>query len=79
MGKEAKQKHHFLKPDFSKAYDKVGWDFMIIDLERIGMPIVFVNMIRFLFQNLEVPVNLFEIKCVTNPFLLHRGVRQGFP
>lgn len=46
-------------------------------LEKIGMPNVFINMILSLSQNVEVRVNMNN--CATNPFQLHRRVRQGCP
>jgi hypothetical protein len=37
-----------LKLNFSKAYDKVNWDFMLNCIERINIPSVFVIKIRIL-------------------------------
>ena len=59
------------------AYDKVGWRFMFQVMEKLGMPNSFTHMIRLLFQDAVVSVNIHNQ--ATLPFELHSGVRQGCP
>jgi hypothetical protein len=52
MGQEThfdKQPIMFLKLGFSKAYDKVDWDFSFKCMKRLGIPVEFVIMTQMLF------------------------------
>jgi hypothetical protein len=55
----------FLKLDFSKAYDKVNWEFLLKALEKLGMSTQVVSMIKLLFSNACVAMN-FNDQLVTN-------------
>ncbi len=48
----------FLKLNFSKAYDKVNWDFMLKCIERIGIPSMFMIEIRILSSSAKACVNV---------------------
>jgi hypothetical protein len=48
----------FLKLNFSKAYDKVNWDFMLKCIERISIPSMFVIEINFLSSSTNACVNV---------------------
>lgn len=67
----------FLKQSFAKAYDKVGWDFMFLALEKLGMALEFIDLARLLFKNAEAAVCLNG--SITGSFRIKRGVRQGCP
>jgi hypothetical protein len=75
--KESRQESIFLKLDFSKAYDIVDWAFMFQITEKLGMPNTFIHVIRMLFHDAMVPININNQ--TTTPFELHRGVRHGCP
>lgn len=47
----SKQPTVFLKLDFSKAYDKVSWDFLFKAMEKIGVDRTFIKWTRMLFKN----------------------------
>jgi hypothetical protein len=47
----------FLKLNFSKAYDKVNWDFMLKCIERIGIPSMLM---------IEIKKNSFSAKACVN-------------
>jgi hypothetical protein len=46
----------FLQLEFSKAYDIVDWMFLFKILEKLGMLISFIDMIRLLFQDASVSI-----------------------
>ncbi len=54
--KQSNQPLIFLKLDFAKAYDKVSWGFLFMALEKMGMAVQFLNMVKVLFQDTEVIV-----------------------
>lgn len=63
--KESSQDLIFLKFDFSKAYNGVAWTVMFQDMEQLGMPNFFINMIRLLLCDAFVSVKI--INQVTKP------------
>lgn len=67
----------FLKLDFSKAYDKVDWDFLFAAMAKLGFPESFLSMIRILFRDASNHVNVNGK--LTPDFPINRGVRQGCP
>lgn len=76
----AKKSHQisiFFKLDFSKDYDRVEWTFMFQVIKKLGVPSLFIHMIRLLFQNVVVSVKINNQ--VTKPFAIRRDVRQGCP
>jgi hypothetical protein len=48
----------FLKLNFSKAYDKVNWDFMLKCIERINISSMFMIEIRIFSSNAKTCVNV---------------------
>jgi hypothetical protein len=75
--KRSKQSIIFLKLDFSKAYDKVNWDFLFKVLEKRGMSLKAILMIKLLFANVKVVMNLNDQ--LVDTFNIKRGVSQGCP
>jgi hypothetical protein len=59
----------FLKLDFAKAYGKVSWSFFCTRMEKLGMDASFINMVRFLFQEVETLIYL-NGKLLPNNYLL---------
>ena len=49
---------YFFKLDFSKAYDRVERAFVFQLMEKLGMPSTFIKMIRMLFHDAIVSINL---------------------
>lgn len=41
----------FLKLDFAKAYDKISSGFLFMALEKMGMIVEFINIVKVLFQD----------------------------
>jgi hypothetical protein len=74
--KQSNQFLVFLKLEFAKAFVKVGWDFMSLVIEMMGMAKEFINMVKLLFKNAEA---IICIICITKAFKIKRGVRQGCP
>jgi hypothetical protein len=75
--KESRPEAIFFELDFNKAYDKVDWPFIFQVMRNLGMPSAYIKMIGMLFQDTIISVNLNNK--VTQPFGLHRGIRQGCP
>ncbi len=67
----------FLKFDFAKAYVKVGWDFMSLAMEKIGMANELINMVKLLLKNAEAIICING--SITKAFKIKKGVRQGCP
>lgn len=67
----------FLKLNFSKAYDKVNWDFMLKCIERISIPRMFVIEIRILSSSAKARVNV-NSKLFQN-FDIDHGCLVGVP
>jgi hypothetical protein len=55
--KKSKQWTIFLKVDFFKAYDKVGWDFLFECLKRLGILDAFTLKIMFIGTIAKVNIN----------------------
>ena len=75
--KLSRQPTVFLKLDFSKAYDKVSWQFLFRTMRKMGVSEVFTKWVKLLFTGATAAVNL-----NSNPgenFTVERGVRQGCP
>jgi hypothetical protein len=45
-----------LKVDFKKAYDTILWSFLFATMEKLGMPLDFINMLKFIFHDAESTV-----------------------
>ena len=73
--KISKQPMIFLKLDFSKAYDKVSWQFLFCTMHKMNISNKFIQWVKLLFENASAVVNLNG-----NPssiFKVKKGVRQG--
>ncbi len=59
------------------TYGKISWGFLFIALEKMGMVVEFINMVKVLFQDVKAKV------CINwgiiNSFKMERGLRQGCP
>jgi hypothetical protein len=75
--KRSKQSIIFLKLEFSKAYDNVSWDFLFKVLEKRGMSLKAILMIKLLFANAKAIMNLNDQ--LVNTFNIKRGIRQRCP
>jgi hypothetical protein len=62
----------FLKLDFAKSYVKVGWDFMSLAMEKMGMANEFINIVKLL-KNAEAIICING--SITKAFKIKRGVR----
>ncbi len=49
--KHSNQSLIFLKLDFTKVYDKVGWEFLFETLKKMNMAMDFIIIIRLLFKD----------------------------
>jgi hypothetical protein len=67
----------FLKLDFSKAYDRVDWQFLFGALCNFGFPEEFVAMTKLLFEDAEAAVKVNGSS--SSSFKILRGVCQGCP
>jgi hypothetical protein len=72
---ESHQNSISFKLDFSKTYNIVDWIFLFQVIKKLGMPSPFIHMISLLFQGAVVSVKIDNQ--VTEPFAIHRDVRQG--
>ncbi len=55
-----------------KAYDKVSWGFLFMVLEKIGMAVEFINMVKVLFQGAEATICI--NRGITNSLQVEKGV-----
>lgn len=49
---------YFLNLPSSEAYDRFHWTFMFQNMEKLGMRNSFVNIIRLLFYDASVSINI---------------------
>ena len=77
MGEVIVKRGHLFSTGFCKAYDRVDWAFMFQVMEKLWMPIAFINMIRMLFYDVNVSTNINNQ--VTKPFEFHRGIHHCCP
>ena len=56
--KVSKQPTVFLKLDFSKAYDKVSWQFLFRTMRKMGVSDIFTKWVKLLFTGATAAVNL---------------------
>lgn len=60
-----------------KAFDSLEWTFLYAVLQKLGLPLSFVNLIKLLYTS---PVALLRVNgMLTRQFSLTRGTRQGCP
>jgi hypothetical protein len=63
----------FLKLNFIKAYDKMGWDFMFLAFKKLGMACEFIGSVWLMFDKVEAVV-CFNKRNI-NPFFIKKKVR----
>jgi hypothetical protein len=56
--KQSNQPLPFLKLDFLKVYDKVDLSFLFQALHALGIPTLFIKMVRLLFENAATQVSI---------------------
>lgn len=66
-----------VKLDMSKAYDKMGWNFLKAILLKMNFPHIFINMVLQCISTVTYTLLLNGHK--VNSFAAQRGVRQGDP
>ena len=66
-----------LKLDFSKAYDRVDWDFLRCGLESFGFNNTFLDMVLMLVSSTTFSILING--SLTTFFHTSRGLRQGNP
>lgn len=74
---ESSQDFFFFKVDFDKAYDRIEWEFVLQSLQDIGFGKMFIKFIHLLFTNAVAYVAINGR--ITDPILLRRSIRQGYP
>ena len=63
--------------DVQKAFDRVGWEYLWVVLEKFGFGNKFILMVKTLYFNLCAVVQTGNV--LSKPFSLQRGTRQGCP
>ncbi|KAL4367675.1 hypothetical protein GQ457_05G016460 [Hibiscus cannabinus] len=66
-----------LKADFSKAYDTVDWDFLMVIMQKMGFGEVWCHWILLCISSAYISVLVNGSP--TTPFAIGRGLRQGCP
>ena len=61
--------------DFLKAFDRLGWDFIYLALEKFGYGENFIHLIKVCYNNIQSKIKINGL--LSDPFTLSRGVRQG--
>ncbi len=62
-----------LKLDFIKAYDKVPWNNIFGVIEKVGMDLIFINMVCIIFNNKKKSINV--ISALTKSFSIIWGYK----
>ena len=75
--RKSQQESIFLKLDFSKAFDRVNWQFLFNAMSRMGFPQLFTNMVKLTMVEAEAAINVNGYTSAS--FKIDRGVRQGCP
>ena len=76
--KKSRQDSIFLKLDFSKAFDRVDWQFLLnIMSSRMGFLQPFINLVNLTLVDVEASININGL--ISSSFKIERGVRQGCP
>jgi hypothetical protein len=66
-----------LKLDFIKAYDKVPWNNMFGVIEKVGMDLIFINMVCIIFNNKK---DIYKCDwCINKVIFNYTWVQQGYP
>ena len=63
--------------DQVKAFDRVDWDFLFHVLKKFGYGQQFITNIKTIYTNIQSKIKING--CMSEPFFLERGVRQGCP
>ena len=63
--------------DQVKAFDRVDWDFLFQVLKKFGYGQQFITNIKTIYTNIQSKIKING--CMSEPFFLERGVRQGCP
>ncbi len=66
------------KLNFTNAYDKVYWDFIIFTMRKIGMANFFIIVVGLLFKDVKFAIHYFN-DIMTSSFSINKEVRQGWP
>ena len=69
--------HALLLIDFEKAFDTVNWDYLDTLLEKLGFGPYYRRCIRALYWGATAQVRVNG--CLSHPFPIQRGTRQGCP
>ena len=59
---------------FLKAFDRLGWDFIYLALEKFGYGENFIHLIKVCYNNIQSKIKINGL--LSDPFTLSRGVRQ---
>jgi hypothetical protein len=65
------------KLNFTSAYDKVYWDFIIFTMKKIEMANCFIIVVNLLFKDVKFAIYFNDI--MRSSFSINKGVRQGCP
>lgn len=74
--KKSNQPSVCVKLDFAKTYDKVSWIFIFEAMEKLGVPIEFLNLVKILFHDAKA-VLCFNAS-ITTSFNIHMGINQNY-
>jgi hypothetical protein len=66
-----------LKLNFVKAYNKVGWEFLLMAMQMMGLAKEFMMKVKLLFQDAKATICF--IGGISRTFKIERGVKQGCP
>ena len=75
--RKSKQKAIFLKIDFSKAYDRIEWPFILAMLQALGFGPNFIQSMEMLFGDVNACITINNLQ--SEAFGLFRSIRKGCP
>lgn len=67
----------FLKLDFEKAFNRVGFKYIWATLQAMGLGGQFLKLVRVLLEGGSIKIHING--CFSSPIMLEQGARQGCP
>lgn len=63
FGQKEVSRRGVLKMDFRKAFDKVGWEFILEVLKAVGLPLQYINWVKECITTTSFSLNINESLC----------------
>lgn len=74
---ELEEEYIMINMHLEIAYDRVGWEYLLAVVEKMGFGTLYLNMVKSLFRNGNASIQMTVY--TTENFRLARSIRQGCP